>query len=156
MARTATDAGLARAREEREKRRKLEDPYFGPGNRPLNFGFEGASDGLGNRRAKMDEEYVAHSSSKDHVRPVEPEEDERNKFRISDSTGQKRTDPVSETSQSRAKAKAADPVGVKRKPSKGSEEAQSSTAKSKVADPTGENAKQTVMPKTKRWARGVL
>ena len=66
MARSATDAGLARAREEREKRRKLDDPDFGPGNHPLNFGFEGASDGLENRRAKMDEEYVAPSSSKDH------------------------------------------------------------------------------------------
>ena len=89
----------------------------------------------------MDEEYVAPSSSKDHLRPVEPEEEERKKFRISDSTGQKRKDPVSETSQTRAKAKAADQVGVKRKPSKGSEEAQSSTAKSKVADPTGEKRK---------------
>ena len=48
---------------------------------------------------------------------------------------------MSETSQTRANAKAADQVGVKRKTSKGSEEAQSSTAKSKVADPTGEKRK---------------
>ena len=31
MARTATDAGLARTREEREKRRKFENPDFGKG-----------------------------------------------------------------------------------------------------------------------------
>ena len=95
----------------------------------------------------MDVEYVAPSSSKDHIRrdrPVEPEEEEeeeRKKGRIADSTGQKRKESVTETSHTRAKAKAADPVGVKRKPSQGSEEAQSSTAKSKVADPTGEKRK---------------
>ena len=119
-----------------EKRRKLDSPDFEPiGNPSLE---ERAS------RAKIEGEHVEHvepSSSKDHIRrdrPVEPEEEESKKLRVSDPTGQKRKDPVSEN-QSRAKAKAADPVGAKRKPSK--EEAQSSAVKSKVADPTGEKRK---------------
>ena len=110
MARTATDAALVRVGEERQKRRKLGSPDFEPiGNPSLE---ERAS------RAKMDVEYVAPSSSKDHIgrdRPVEPEEEEeeRKKGRIADSTGQKRKESVTETSHTRAKAKAADPVGVK-------------------------------------------
>ena len=92
----------------------------------------------------MEGEHVEHvepSSSKDHIRkdrPVESEEEESKKLRVSDPTGQQRKDTVSEN-QSRAKAKAADPVGDKRKPSK--EEAQSSAVKSKVADPTGKKRK---------------
>ena len=74
-------------------------------------------------------EQVKPSSSKDHVRlrerPVEPEEenDDTNdgkpkKSTIADSTDQKRKDVELKDSQPRAKARAADPSGAKKKSSK--------------------------------------
>jgi len=127
MARTAADAGLARAREERDKKRRVE---------------EAAAE-------EESQECVAPSSSRDHVRrdrPVESEEEDeeesKKKSRIADSTGQKRKEAATETTttHTRAKAKAADPVGSKRKPSKGAEGTQS-PVKAKMAEPTGEKRK---------------
>ena len=93
----------------------------------------------------MEAEHVEHvkpSSSRDHIRrdrPVESEEEESNKLRLSDPTGQKRKEfEVMTENQSRAKAKAADPAGSKSEPSK---VAEGTPVKAKMADPTGEKRK---------------
>ena len=92
----------------------------------------------------MEAEHVEHvkpSSSRDHIgrdRPVESEEEESNKLRLSDPTGQKRKDMEVKENQSRAKAKAADPAGSKRKPST---IAEGTPVKAKMTDPTGEKRK---------------
>ena len=86
-------------------------------------------------------EHVKPSSSRDHIRrdrPVESEEEERKKLRVSDPTGQKRKDVELKENQSRAKAKAADPAGLKRKPSK---IAEGTPVKAKMTDHTGEKRK---------------
>ena len=110
LARTATDAALVRVREIREekireeKRRRLD-----------------SSDPVEQVTKADPVEQVKPSSSKDHVRlrerPVEPEEgndDKSKKSNFEDSTGQKRTDVELNDfqSQSKAKARAADPSGA--------------------------------------------
>ena len=77
---------------EREKKRRLTESDRGPGNPSRE---ERASSG-----AKIEAERVEPSSSTDHFRnapardrPVEPEEEEKKKFRVSDPTGQKRKTP---------------------------------------------------------------
>ena len=148
LARTATDAALVRVREMREeKRRTLDSPDFEhSGNPSLE---ERAS------RANMEAEHVEHvkpSSSRDRIRrdrPVEPEEEEESKqLRLSDPTGQKRKGlETMKEHQSRAKAKAADPAGSKRKPSK---VAEGTPVKAKMAEPTGEKRKADSDTKMKK------
>jgi len=124
MARTAADAGLARAREESDKKRRVEEEA---------------------EEEECRSSAVEPSSSKDHVRerPVESEEeddDSKKKSKIADATGQKRKEAATTPSHSRAKAKVADPVGSKRKSSKGAE-ATPSPSKTKMTEQSGEKRK---------------
>ena len=94
MARTATDAALVRVREEREKRRTLDSPDIEGSSEPLVLAesFSNGPAGIGTHV-----ERVEPSSSRDHIRkdrPVESEEEESNKLRVSDPTGQKRTEEM--------------------------------------------------------------
>ena len=74
--------------------------------------------------------------------PAESEEEDesKKKSRIADATGQKRKEAAATPSHSRAKAKVADPVGSKRKSSKGAE-ATPSPIKTKMTEQTGEKRK---------------
>ena len=135
LAGDAADAGLARAREEMDKRRRVD------AEEEL-----GRDDAESRSSDNAKTEQVKPSSSKDHVkrpetlreRPAESEEeDERTKkSRIAGATGQKRKEAATTPSHSRAKAKSADTVGQKRK----SEEAATAPNpnKTKTTEPTGE------------------
>ena len=143
LAGDAADAGLARAREEMEKRRKTDAE-----EELRRDDVEGRS----SDNAKS-HEVVEPSSSKDHVKRPEPlrerpaeseEEDERaKKSRIADPTGQQRKEAATTPSHSRAKAKSADPEGQKRKSTSASEEAATAPSpdKSNATEPTGEKHK---------------